>query len=60
MAVVLAVVAVLGCVFSRQVICIFTFWASKHVHWDLAVYLNRIIFPCVFFHRPGGAGVRRS
>jgi putative peptidoglycan lipid II flippase len=48
-ATVLAVVAVLGVVFSRQVIYVFTLFGATHVHWDLAVYLNRIIFPCVFF-----------
>jgi putative peptidoglycan lipid II flippase len=48
-ALVLAVVAILGCVFSRQVIGIFTLMGVNHVHWDLAVYLNRIIFPCIIF-----------
>jgi putative peptidoglycan lipid II flippase len=47
--VVLGVIAVLGCVFSRQVIGVFTVLGMKHVRWDLAVYLNRIIFPCVLF-----------
>jgi putative peptidoglycan lipid II flippase len=49
MAVALAVVAVLGAVFSRQVIYIFTVFGGEKVHWDLAIYLNRIIFPAVFF-----------
>jgi putative peptidoglycan lipid II flippase len=48
-AAILAVITVLGCVFSRQVIGVFTILGLKHVRWDLAVYLNRIIFPCVFF-----------
>jgi putative peptidoglycan lipid II flippase len=48
-ALILAVVAILGCVFSKQVIGIFTLMGVSHVHWDLAVYLNRIIFPCIFF-----------
>ena len=48
-ALVLAVVAILGCIFSRQVIGIFTLLGVNRVHWDLAVYLNRIIFPCIFF-----------
>jgi putative peptidoglycan lipid II flippase len=48
-ALVLAVFATLGCVFSRQVIGIFTLMGVSHVRWDLAVYLNRIIFPCIFF-----------
>jgi putative peptidoglycan lipid II flippase len=49
LAAVLAVVAILGAVFSRQVIYIFTIFGSEKAHWDLAVYLNRIIFPAVFF-----------
>ena len=49
MAVVLAVIAVLGCIFSKQVIGIFTLLGFSTVHWDLAIFLNRIIFPCVFF-----------
>ncbi|MGA7625269.1 MAG: murein biosynthesis integral membrane protein MurJ [Candidatus Acidiferrales bacterium] len=48
-AVVLATVAILGCVFSRQLIGFFTILGVKNLRWDLAVYLNRIIFPCVFF-----------
>ena len=48
-AAILAVIAILGCVFSRQVIGIFTALGMKHVRWDLAIYLNRIIFPCVLF-----------
>jgi len=49
MAVVLAVVAVLGAIFSKQVIYIFTIFGGERVHWDLAIYLNRIIFPAVLF-----------
>jgi putative peptidoglycan lipid II flippase len=49
MAAILAVVAVLGCVFSKQVIGIFTLLGASSLHWDLAIFLNRIIFPCVFF-----------
>jgi putative peptidoglycan lipid II flippase len=48
-AVVLAFAATLGSIFSRQVIRIFTLVGGGQMHWDLAVYLNRIIFPCVFF-----------
>jgi putative peptidoglycan lipid II flippase len=47
--VVLAIFAVLGCVFSKQVIGIFTVLGVGHVQWNLAIYLNRFIFPCVFF-----------
>ena len=49
MAVVLAVVAVLGVVFSRQIIDLFTIFSGNPAHWDLAVSLNRIIFPSIFF-----------
>ena len=48
-ALVLAIVAILGCVFSKQVIGIITLIGASHIRWDLAVYLNRIIFPSVFF-----------
>jgi putative peptidoglycan lipid II flippase len=48
-AAILAVIAISGCVFSRQVIGIFTALGMKNVRWDLAIYLNRIIFPCVLF-----------
>jgi putative peptidoglycan lipid II flippase len=49
MAVVLGAVAALGCIFSKQVIGIFTLLGLSSIHWDLAIFLNRIIFPCVFF-----------
>jgi putative peptidoglycan lipid II flippase len=49
LAVVLAAIAVLGFVFSRQLIYIFTVFGGNRMHWDLAIFLNRIIFPCVFF-----------
>jgi putative peptidoglycan lipid II flippase len=48
-AVILTVVAALGCVFSRQIVGSLTLMGGSHVRWDLAIYLNRIIFPCVFF-----------
>jgi putative peptidoglycan lipid II flippase len=48
-AVILAVIAILGVVFSRQVIYLFTMFSASEVHWDLAVSLNRVIFPCVIF-----------
>ena len=47
--VVMAVVATLGCMFSRQVVYVFTLFGGGSTQWDLAVFLNRIIFPCVFF-----------
>jgi putative peptidoglycan lipid II flippase len=46
---VMAVVAILGAVFSRQVVYVFTLFGATRTRWDMAVYLNRIIFPCVFF-----------
>jgi putative peptidoglycan lipid II flippase len=48
-AVILTVIAALGCVFSRQIVGSLTLLGVSHVRWDLAIYLNRIIFPCVFF-----------
>jgi putative peptidoglycan lipid II flippase len=49
LAVVLAVVVVLGVVFSRQIVQLFTVFSGNAAHWDLAVSLNRIIFPSIFF-----------
>ena len=49
LAVLLAVIAFLGSVFSKQVIYVFTIFGGNPARWDLAVFLNRIIFPCVFF-----------
>jgi putative peptidoglycan lipid II flippase len=39
----------LGAMLSRQVIDLFTALGGQRMQWDLAVYLNRIIFPAVFF-----------
>ena len=47
MAVFLAAIAVLGAVFSRQVVYIFTILGAHQN--ELAIFLNRIIFPAVFF-----------
>ncbi|MGH9714132.1 MAG: murein biosynthesis integral membrane protein MurJ [Candidatus Acidiferrales bacterium] len=49
LAVLLGMLALLGVIFSRQVIDIYTVFAADRSHWELAVYLNRIIFPAVFF-----------
>jgi len=49
LAVLLGVIALLGVIFSRQVINIYTVFAADRSRWELAVYLNRIIFPAVFF-----------
>lgn len=47
-AVVLAGVALLGSVFSRQVIYLFTIFGGSNGQWDQAVFLNRIMFPYAF------------
>ena len=49
LAVLLGMLALFGVVFSRQVIWIYTVFATDRSHWELAVFLNRIIFPAVFF-----------
>ena len=49
MAAILAVIAVAGSVFSRQVVYLFTLLGGHTVRWDLAVTLNRFIFPSVLF-----------
>ena len=45
----LAAIALLGVLFSRQVIGLLTVFAAHHGQWQLAVYLNRIIFPAILF-----------
>jgi len=49
LAVLLAVLTVLGMVFSSSVVHLFTLSGKSPAHWDEAVYLNRIIFPYIFF-----------
>jgi len=49
LAVLLAALAALGVIFSRQLIGIYTIFGGHHAGWDLAVYLNRIIFPAILF-----------
>jgi len=49
LALVLGIVALLGVVFSRQVVALYTVFSADHSRWELAVYLNRIIFPAVVF-----------
>ena len=49
LAIVVAVITVLGMVFSPTVIHAFTANSGKNVSWDEAVTLNRIIFPYLFF-----------
>jgi putative peptidoglycan lipid II flippase len=45
----LAAIALLGVVFSRQVVAMLTIFGAHQGHWELAVYLNRIMFPAVLF-----------
>jgi putative peptidoglycan lipid II flippase len=54
-AAVLIVIAALGAIFSRQVVSIYTIFGRNPGVWDLAVYLNRIVFPEILFM--GLAGV---
>lgn len=49
MAIVLGVCSILGAIFSRQIIYMFTVLSRGAFQWDLAVQLNRIIFPSIFF-----------
>jgi putative peptidoglycan lipid II flippase len=49
LAVILAVIAALGVIFSRQLVAIYTIFGANRAGWDLAVYLNRIIFPAIVF-----------
>ena len=49
LALVVAVITVLGIVFSPAVIHTFTSASGAGVHWDEAIALNRIIFPYLFF-----------
>lgn len=46
---VLAIITVLGMVFSPQVIRTFTSSGERSTSWDEAITLNRIIFPYLFF-----------
>lgn len=45
----LGAAAVLGAIFSRQVIGLYTFLGANGSAWNLATHLNRIIFPAIFF-----------
>ncbi|MBZ5501587.1 MAG: murein biosynthesis integral membrane protein MurJ [Acidobacteriia bacterium] len=49
LAVVLSVLAVLGVVFSREVVHVVTMLSGNSAPREMAVYLNRIIFPVVLF-----------
>jgi putative peptidoglycan lipid II flippase len=49
LAVLLAAVTMLGSVFSAQFMRLFTFFAPGQPAWEQAVYLNRIMFPYIYF-----------
>ena len=49
LALVLAIITVLGMIFSPAVIHSFTPSSAKSLPWDEAIALNRIIFPYLFF-----------
>ncbi len=49
LAVVLAVLTVMGMMFSPALIHMFTAGGKDQLHWEEAIYLNRIIFPYIFF-----------
>ena len=49
MALIVAIITVLGIVFSPAVVHLFTVSGYNAGQWDKAVYLNRIIFPYLFF-----------
>jgi putative peptidoglycan lipid II flippase len=49
LALVMVAVAIFGCVFSTQVVYLFTLFGHTQMQWHLAAFLNRIIFPCVLF-----------
>lgn len=49
LALLLAGLTLLGVIFSSQLINLLTTLGGTKTHWELAVYLNRIIFPYVFF-----------
>jgi putative peptidoglycan lipid II flippase len=48
-AVILAAVTMLGSVFSAQFMRLFTLFAPGQPAWEQAVYLNRIMFPYIYF-----------
>jgi putative peptidoglycan lipid II flippase len=49
LAVILAVITVLGMIFSPVVIRLFTLMGHDQAQWAQAIQLNRIIFPFIFF-----------
>lgn len=49
LAMVLAVMTALGIVFSPYLVRVLTMFSATTTEWELAVHLNRIIFPYLFF-----------
>ena len=49
MAALLGVLAVLGVIFSQQLVRLCTILSHNPTQWDLAVFLNRIVIPAMFF-----------
>jgi putative peptidoglycan lipid II flippase len=49
LAVILAIVTVLGMIFAPTIIHLFTMMSNNPAAWNNAVQLNRIIFPFIFF-----------
>jgi putative peptidoglycan lipid II flippase len=49
LAVILAIVTMLGMIFSPQIIHLFTLMGHGHIQWATAIELTRIMFPFVFF-----------
>jgi putative peptidoglycan lipid II flippase len=49
LALIVALITVLGMVFSPAVIHAFTASSGNNVSWDQAIHLNRVIFPYLFF-----------
>jgi len=43
------VLSILGILFSKWIVYAFTMFGHGQAHWDFAVYLNRMIFPYLFF-----------
>lgn len=48
-AAIVAVIALAGFVFSRQLVHLYTLLGGHSFRWDLAIAMNRIVFPSVFF-----------
>jgi putative peptidoglycan lipid II flippase len=49
MAGLLGTLGVLGVIFSRQLVRLYTPLSHNPAQWDLAVFLNQIVFPAMFF-----------